>query len=127
MPDRIQAAADELRVVARHLAADVEEFKRGQQIKNLIGALLLIGVLSLAIWNWRTRIEENHSRCVALNVSRVAIRAADASRGDALVTLVETFNTHPSVDSRRFIVQLEQQNEATKADLARKLPIVDCG
>jgi hypothetical protein len=126
MPDRIQAAADDLRAVAHGLATDVEEFKRGQQIKNLIGALLLIGVLSLAIWNWRTRIEENHSRCVALNVSRVAIRAADAARGDSLVTLVETFDTHPSTDGRRFIAQLKAQNEATKHLLAVKLPNANC-
>jgi hypothetical protein len=108
------------------LASEVGAFRRNQRWKNLIGALLLIGVLSLAIWNWRARIDENHQRCVALNVSRVAIRAADASRGDALVTLVETFDAHPSTDGRRFIVQLERQNDATKHLLAVKLPNADC-
>lgn len=126
MPDRLIPMLERLDAAVANLTDQVTSFRRNQRWKNLLGAVLLVGVLCLALWNWRARVDENYSRCVALNTSRVAIRQADASRGDALVALVESFDAHPSAAGRRFIAQLEAQNKATKANLVRKLPIMDC-
>jgi hypothetical protein len=126
MPDRIILAAESLRAQAAELHDDVVRFKRSQRVKNILLAVAVLGVLALGTFNYVDRNNNDNDTCVRTNSARVALREADAARGDGLIEVVRPFVSNDSENGRAFLAELERDNERIKAELAEKLPPIDC-
>jgi hypothetical protein len=126
MPDRIILAAESLRAQAAELHDDVVRFKRSQRVKNILLAVAVLGVLALGTFNYVDRNNNDNDTCVRTNSARVALREADAARGDGLIEVIRPFVSNDSENGRRFLAELEADNARIKAELAEKLPPIDC-
>jgi hypothetical protein len=126
MPDRIILAAESLRAQAAELHNDVVRFKRSQRIKNILLAVALVGVFALGAFNMVDRNNNDNETCARTNSGRAALREADAARGDGLIEVIRPFVSNDSENGRAFLAELERDNERIKAELAEKLPPIDC-
>lgn len=103
-------------------------------VAALVGCGLLMALVIVAmLFSWRVRIDAEHdrhaaehSRCLAANESRTALRDAFADDHTSLENLVESFIDPTSPEGRRFMVRLKMSHEAIESRLAAKLPVVPC-
>jgi hypothetical protein len=134
MPDRILAAANELRAEAALLHDDVEQFRRSQRVKNVMAAIAMavlavavVAIIVLAIDQSNTDEENTLERCIATNEGRVAIKDAFADDHATFQAVVHEFINEDSTTGKAFLARLEEEHAASEKRLAVRLPQLDCG